>query len=163
MLALEGRAVDVTKAPTPLCKGLTQLAQAWRKRNGAEFVKLARETYPLVRDYDVKKTPFGMAALSYLLQTGEGMAVGDFQAEVVLDQAGSSRFNAVLAAILRGRAGWNGWSDIPQNDQADAMKLNAAFEKALLAQLGQGRFSPELFNLYRSTRRGNRWLRRKRS
>lgn len=155
--AIQERAAGGTQAPTPLCQAFAQVMQAWRNKNGSEFIRLAREAYPLVRDYDEKKTPFGAAALAYLLQTPDGVSAGDFQSDVLRDQAGSRRFGAVAAAILRGRPNWKDWNSIPSSDQADAQKLNAAFEQALLAKIAQGGFSGELFDLYRATRRGRSW------
>lgn len=153
--AMAGRAAaGGNPAPNPLCQAFARIAQAWYEKNGAEFIRLSREAYPLVRDYDEKKTPFGAAALAFLLQTPDGVSAGDFQADVLRDQAGNRRFGSVAAAILRGRPNWRDWSSVPASDQADAQKLNAAFEQILLSKIAQGGFSGETFDLYRAIRRG---------
>jgi len=167
--ALDPNAVDPNKAPNPLCKALAQVVIAEDKKDQAGFLGAARALYPLVKDYDTKKTPFGRVAL--LLALGnrqDSFEKIDFQLEVVADQlkqfnpAGTNeRIREICdTAVLC----WQdkGWWRTPKQARERTLKLNELFEKKLLELLAANQFSPMLFEWFRGTRAGEQWSEKKR-
>jgi len=136
---------DPAKAPSPLCQNLAKAVVATRAKDNAAYLVAARAAYALVRDYDVKKTPFGSAALAYLLQSRP--EAFDFQCEILADQL--ARFDPLAA-------------NRPLRETVAAVSANrarhkqvaAVFAKTLLEQLAKKQFSPDIFNWFRLSRRG---------
>jgi len=146
--ASSGTGVDPNRAASPLGKALGQVALTVRQKGATNFVAMARAAWPHVRDFEAKKTSFGLSALEYVLQSPQNVGASDFQTEVIMDPA--SPFAYVAAAILRGRE-LQAWD---QMHPAEAVKYNAAFSKLLVDQISKKQFSPEIFDLFRATRRG---------
>jgi len=162
--ALDPNRVTPDKAPTPFCKALAQAIVAEDKRDKNGFLKAARELYPLVKDYEAKKTPFGKAALRVALTNRQnGVDKIDFQCEVLADQLKTfapgkpnDRIRAVADTVVKVQ-GDKGWWRVPKQQMARTLKLNALFEKANLDLLAKNQFSPTLFDWFRGTRQGDHW------
>ncbi len=156
---------DPNRAPNPMCKELARAVIAAKAEDERTFVDAARKLYPMVKDYDSKKTLMGKKILSFLLNPSKNMDIFDFQVEVLTDQlagfnaqskTNEARVRMVADAIINSRNNWT-WGRIPGKDRDKALRLNALFAKAMNAQLDRGQFSPWLFDAVRGTRRGDRW------
>ena len=155
---------DWAKLADPLAMHLGRCVQAAREKKLDAYVTSGREAYKLVRGYPAQKTPFGWAALRWLLgNSADGFDTSDFQAEVIADQlagwqpgAPSAAFTAIDAALTNGRPNDAYWN-VPRKSSAQALKINAVIGKAILAQLEQGRFDHGLFERFRFSRKGQGW------
>lgn len=161
---------DPSKAPNPLCQALALTLAAEQTRNQAEFLKQARILYPLLKDYEAKKTPFGHAALLLVLANKppangqpDGFDKAAFQAEALADllaqydpAAPSPWLEALCDAAVRVQAD-RGFGRIPAQYRNRTLALNAVFEKALLDLLAKDKFAPALFEMFRGTRMGDNW------
>lgn len=161
--ALDVNTGDPNKAPNELCKNMALALVAARENNNAAFMEAARTAYPLVKDYDIKKTPMGRKILRFLVSPSQDMDTFDSQCEVLADQLsrwnpqGPNRQVAEMAnAIMRSRKLWDWWR-IPKDDQEKARKLNSVFAKTMNDQLDKGQFSSTLFDWFRATRHGEGW------
>lgn len=160
---LDPKIFNPDKAANPLCKNLALAQVALQAKKADDYEKIARQIYAEIKDYPAKKIPFGAALLEFILKNR--LTFGDtfdFQFEVLSDQlnqlaAGGSTQAVALAytTMIADRPDWP--SRAPVADQAKIQKMNAAFEKALTAQLEKGQFWPTLFNCLRATRYGNGW------
>ena len=155
---------DPKKAPNPLCQALALAVLADRDRNQGEFLKHARALYPLLRDYAAKKTPFGRAALLLVLgNRQDGIEKVEFQAEVLADQlqqynpASPSPWTEEICETVVRVQNDRGLGRAPKQFRDRTLALNGVFEKAVLAQLAKGQFSPFLFECFRGTRTGDNW------
>ena len=164
---------DVSKAPNALCRALAEAIAAEGKKDQGDFLKAARTLYPLLRDCDAKREPFGRETLLYITRCRlDAFETLDFQAEALADQLGlrSSQLagkDASSARILREVAEAcvfvapdRGWWRVPKAYQDRTRRLGALFEKALADQLSRppyGGFSPLLFDWFRATRAGEGW------
>ena len=154
---LSGSSADPSKAPNPLCRGVAQVTLALSAGNVEQMLAGARAVYPLVRDYDVKKTPFGAVTLAHILQTPSQKAgTAAFHADVIADQAGQldltqwpSRFQSVITA-MGSRHRYGRWDLIPKDQEADAKSYQAAFGKLLTDMSARNQFSPPLFDHLRA-------------
>ncbi len=180
--ATEGRP-DPSKAPNPLCRALAEAIIAEGQKDQAAFLKAARTLYPLVRDCDAKREPFGRVVLAYILRCRlDAFETIDFQAEALADQLalradcqlpiancrlhgqGSRGACATSARILREVAEAcvfiapdRGWFRVPKPWQERTRRLNAVLEKALAQALDRKQFAPALFDWFRGTRAGEGW------
>jgi len=155
---------DPAKAPNPICRGLAQVVLAERQKDRDAFVQAGRSLYQAVRDYEIKRTPYGEALLAYL--TANRLTLFDtfdFQCEILVDQIGLYAVQGVRrglgTTVLNmqvGRPGWRyewGYIVIPANQDRDMrVKLNGIFAKAVEDRLASDKFDAELFNLYRAMR-----------
>jgi TolA-binding protein len=155
---------DWAKLADPLAMHLGRCVQAAREKKADAYVAGGREAYKLIRAYFDKKTPFGGPALNWLLSSGAtGLEIVDFQAEVVADQiaawqpgAPTGAITAINASLVSGRPNGN-YTDVPADRKGQALKLNAAIGKGILAQLEKNRFEPELFTRFRYSKMGSGW------
>ncbi|MEI7953063.1 MAG: DHH family phosphoesterase, partial [Synechococcaceae cyanobacterium ELA182] len=116
------------------------LAAAQDKKQ-EEYEKFARLAYAEIKDYSVKKTPLGAAALAFILSNRlAAFDTFNFQVEILSDQlamlgtrATTQSVALAYATINAGRTGWP--SAAPAADQPKVQKINEVFEKALLAQI----------------------------
>jgi TolA-binding protein len=162
--ALNGPA-DTAKAPNPLCRGLAQLLWAGQQGQVTNYLAAARTVYPLVRDYDVKKTPYGASVLEYILATPRNVrGTAAFHAEVIADQAAQldltrwqPRFEQVINAMGTGREEYRSLSNLPNYLEAEGAQYNTAFGKVLVALADRKQFSPAVYELFRQTRGGRNW------
>ncbi len=154
---------DPAKAPNATCRSLAQAMVAVRQKNRDAYVQAGRSLYQAIRDYEVKKTPYGEALLGYLtVNRLDRFDTFDFQCDILADQIGvltSQGGRRGLSLILRnlpvGRTGWRyGLGSITPSaqDQAMRVKLNGIFAKAVESGLASGKFDAELFNMYRGVR-----------
>jgi TolA-binding protein len=150
---------DWAKLADPLAMHLGRCVQAAREKKADAYVAGGREAYKLIRDYFDKKTPFGGPALKWLLGSGAtGLEIADFQAEVFADQIAlwqPGKPTAALSAIEYALV--SNFSNVPADRKSQALKLNAAIGKGILAQLERGRFEPVLFGWFRQTKTGAGW------
>ncbi|MBM4030351.1 MAG: tetratricopeptide repeat protein [Planctomycetes bacterium] len=152
------------KAPNPLCQALAAALLAEHNRNQDEFLAQARALYPLLRDYEAKKTPFGRAALlAVLANRQDGIEKAEVQAEVLADQlarydpaAPNPRIEELCETAARVQ-GDKGFGRAPRQFRERTLVLNGALGRALAALLDKGRFSPFLFDAFRGTRQGDGW------
>ncbi len=153
---------DPRKAPNALCRNMAlAVAAAKAGRDSPQFVKAARQVYKLVADYDVKRTPYGRNALSFILdaQGRKPRRDVDFVCEVLADQLArytptgpNLRIRKVVADVM-----WPYVAYRHIRPEGDFKKINAVFAKAMMAQLEKGRFWPALFEWFRQTRAGTGW------
>ena len=143
---LDPATVDLSKGPTPLCQNLAKAVLALRAKDSAAYLVAARAIYAQVRDYDTKHTAFGSAALAFLLQPRPDTV--DFQFEILADQLtryepqGPNRpLRETLAVLLTA-------------DRPRARKVADALAKTLLDQLAKNQFNREIFDWFRTARRG---------
>ena len=155
---------DLAKLADPLAGHLARCVNAIKAKKLDDYLAAAREAYKLIRDYPEKKTPFGQAALTWLLTNRPAsFDTIDFQREVITDQMAQWKPNSPTAAILAidtslfgGRPGWN-WNSIPKKDRDQSLAFNKTLGEGILAQLARGAFSNPFFERFRTTRRGNGW------
>jgi len=156
---------DPRRAPNDVCRELARAVLAVRAKDNRTFIDAARKLYPLVKDYDTKKTLMGKTILRFLVSPSQEMDIIEFQLEVLADQlrgytpvakASDARVRMVADAVLSSRPGW-AWGGIPAADKESALKLNAVFAAALSAQIGRGAVSSWLMEALRGTRRGSGW------
>ncbi|HUT32654.1 MAG TPA: tetratricopeptide repeat protein [Planctomycetota bacterium] len=170
--ALDPKA-DPAKAPNGLCRALAEAIVAESEKSQGDFLKAARTLYPLVRDCDTKRVPFGRAILAYITRCRlDAFETIDFQAEALADQlalradrlgdAASRRILSEVAEACVFLTPDHGWWQSPLAYRDRTLRLNALFEKALADQLARGQFSPVLFDWFRATRAGDGWLERER-
>ena len=158
---MEPAVTDLTKAPDDLCRNLARARVALREKNQAEFLAAARAAYPLLRDYPERKTPFGRAALSFLLQNRLTVFdTLDFQCEVLADQlargtpeSGNAVASMVVDRLYEGRS----WGSGTTTDKASVLKVNAVYAKALRDGLARNQFSARVFELFCRTRNTPGW------
>ena len=164
--ALEVKTPDPAKAPTLLCQKLSQAVLAIGQKNQADFLKLARELHPTVKDYDTAHTQFGAATLGFLLRNRlDSFDTFDFQIEVLADElqrytadSFGRRLSGTLSSIVNNdRKQWRELHNSPSSEKEKALKVCGMFQNALGAMVDKGQFSPYLFTVIRWTRRGNRW------
>ncbi|MEI8138811.1 MAG: outer membrane protein assembly factor BamD [bacterium] len=152
---------DLTKAPNDLCRNLARAQVALREKNQTEFLAAARAAYPLLRDYPERKTPFGRAALLFLIQNRLTVFdTLDFQCEVLTDQlargtpeSGNALASMVVERLYEGRQSW--WSGT--QNKASVLKVNAVYAKALRDGLARNQFSAIVFEWFRNTRKTSGW------
>ncbi|HRR83181.1 MAG TPA: hypothetical protein P5118_23600, partial [Planctomycetota bacterium] len=161
---------DASRAPSPLCQVFALTVAAEQNRNQAEFLKQARALYPLLKDCEAKKTPFGRAALLQVMANkppANGQADGfdklAFQTEALADlltQYDPATPNAwveeLCDAAVRVQPD-RSFGRVPAPFRNRTLALNAVFEKALLDLLAKDKFAPALFEMFRGTRVGDNW------
>jgi len=155
---MDPKVFDPAKAPDDLCRNLAKAAVALREKNLAAYLEAARAAYPAVRNYAAQKTPFGRAALTFLLTNRlDTFETLDFQCEVLADQiaqgtpeSGNRLVGDVYSLINENRL----W---PGADKAKRLKLNAVLAKAVRDLMGRNQFSEAVFNRFRETRGGLGW------
>jgi len=159
------RSGDPNRAPNPMCKELARARIAVQKGDSRTFIDAARKLYPMVRDYDTRKTLLGKHILRFLVAPSQDLDVFDFQLEALADQlrtlnpnsaASSQRVRIVADAVASSRPSWN-WGQIPVAEKDKSLKLNAVFAQVLNTQIDRGRILPWLFDAVRNTRQGNGW------
>lgn len=157
-----GPTSDPAKAPNPICKAMAQAVDAAKNQDSTAFVKIARTLYPLIKDYETKKTPMGEKALMYILRPSENMDVSDIQCEILTDQLKTlgpkgvdQTTVAIWDRIITSGKRWSAWR-IPKQDRNRALKINSVLAKAVTAHLGKPGWNT-LFSWMRSTRRGQGW------
>jgi len=162
---IDAKSGDPDRAPNALCKELTRAVIAARSADNTTFIDAARRLYPMVKNYDSAKTPLGRTILKFLVSPSPEMDVLDFQLEALADQlagyapnskTSEARVRMVATAIATSHKDWD-FGRIPAADKEKALKLNAAFAKALSAQINGGQISSWLFDAVRGTRRGSGW------
>ncbi len=152
------------KAPNPLCKSIAKLLAAARDANQDDYESAGRELYAQFKDFDAKKTPYGMAVIELVMRNRlESFDTLDFQVEALAEQltrwapGGPTRgISAVRDSIMTGRAGWP--ASIPAADRPKAQKVSDVMEKTLLAKLDKKQFWPTLFTWFRQVRKGQGWI-----
>jgi TolA-binding protein len=158
-------AAEPAAAADPLAAQLAACVRAVRAKDVAAYVAAARQAYALVRDYPEKKTPFGAAALQWLVTNHhpDGFDLTAWQSEVIADQMQiwapgkpTAFFLAVDTALASGRPNGNYW-DVPKARRGQALAINAAIGKGILALLEKGQFNGGFFERFRVSRRGNGW------
>jgi len=173
-----GTGADVAKAPSALCRALAEAIVAEGQKSQDGFLKAARALYPLVRDCDAKREPFGRQVLVYITRCRlNAFETIDFQAEALADQlalragrlTGADAASAQSSRILRDVAEAcvfvtpdHGWWRVPRPYRDRARRLGALFEKTLADQLARNKFSPLLLDWFRATRAGEGWADRER-
>ena len=159
-------AVNPAASAEPLAAHLAACLQAVRAKDVAAYMAAARQAYALVRDYPEKKTPFGAAALQWLVSNHhpDGFDLTPFQSEVIADQMQlwapgkpTAFFLAVDTALGSGRPNGS-YFNVPQNRREQALAINTTIGKGILAQLAKGQFNGGFFERFRATRRGQGWL-----
>lgn len=151
-------------APNPLCQNLANLIVAARDKNKDAYVAAAKVLYQLVREWDVKQTPFGQSIYTTLLTNRlQSFDTFEFQLEVLNDQLAtydpavpSPRMDILMTQLMAERSGW-AWGQIPSKDQDKAKSLNTAFANSFKAQLAKDKFSHLAFHWMRGTRSGQGW------
>lgn len=154
---------DPAKAPNAMCRDLSLAMLAINQKNRDAFVQAGRSLYQAIRDYEVKKTPYGESLLSFL--TANRLTVFDsfdLQCEILADQIGLSVAQGVrrgkstaLYNMVIGRPGWTygtGYFGVPEQERAVRVKLNGIFIKGVEDVLAASKFDGELFNQYRCVR-----------
>ena len=159
---LEGKGVDITKAPNPLTLALAQAQDAINNKNRDAFFNAGRQAYAQVREFESKKTPFAVATLEFLLAPRPGLFdVYDLQLEILADQLkllGPKGPSRELARVLTLTASSrNGLGNYLKQHQEGAKKLTAVLAQALSEQADKGQFSPLLFSWFRQSRYGQGW------
>ncbi len=154
---------DASEAPNGFVKAFCQAVQAREDKNPKKFAEAGRELYKDVREWDAKKTDFGSATISWLMEEHSGADPIDLQCETLTDQLERYDPNGENLALrqamyqaVHNRRNWRLW-DITERDQADAKKINDVFAAALRKQIKAKRFWPHLWSYFLGTRRGNRW------
>ena len=155
---------DLAKQADPLAGQLARCVNAINAKKLDDYLTAAREAYKLIRDYPEKKTPFGQAALTWLLANRPAaFDTIDFQREVIADQMAqwkpnspTAAFLAIDTALFSGRPGWN-WNSIPKKDRDQSLAFNQTIGEGILSQLARGAFSNAFFERFRTTRKGNGW------
>ncbi len=146
---------DLSKAPDDLCRHLARAMVAVREKNKDAFQEAARALYPLARDYEAKKIPYGRAALRYVLKNRfELFDTLDFQCEVVADQLtrGTPGSGNRLLGEAMGMLGENrGWT------KEQSLKVNAVLAKGVRDLLARKQFDGTVFQWFLDTRRGQGW------
>ena len=156
---------DWAKLADPLAIHLGRCVQAVREKKPDAYVASGREAYKLVRGWPGQKVPFGWAALRWIsANSAADFDTSDFQAEMVADQlaawqpgAATGAITVIDAALAGGRPNGNS-ANVPQNLAPQALKINAAVGKAILAHLQANRFEPELFARFRASKMGAGWI-----
>jgi outer membrane protein assembly factor BamD (BamD/ComL family) len=157
---------DPAKAPNAVCRDLAQTWLALRQKNRDAYVQAGRSLYQAIRDYEVKKTPYGEALLGYLVANRlDRFDTFDLQREILADQVALCMAQGVrrglstaVVGMATGRPGWRyEWGCLmpPDQDRTQRATLNEMLLKAQEDLLAQGKFDGELFNLYRGVRLGN--------
>ncbi|MBM4039042.1 MAG: tetratricopeptide repeat protein, partial [Planctomycetes bacterium] len=102
---------DPAKAPDASCRALAEVLVAEEAKNQEAFLKAARTLYPLVRDSEAKRTPFGRAILTYLTRCRpQAFETIDFQAEALADQLALR----VGRLVVGGGAHRQRWAPVPR-------------------------------------------------
>ena len=161
-LVSKAAVTDVNKAPDPLSMNLAKAVQALQAKNLNAYTDACRAAYALVRDYETKKTPYGAAALNFMLVNRLNVFdTFDFQCEVTADQLnlfaqqGSTRaLFQTVALLTAGRPGWS-WLTPPAAEKPKLDKLNAIIGKATLDMLNRNQFKTDIYNLFRYVRVDN--------
>jgi TolA-binding protein len=156
--------VDWTTLADPLAVHLGRCLKAAQDKNRDAYIASGREAAALLRDVPVKKTPFGSAALRWLVTTRpEAFDTTEFQVAVVGDLIAAwepgqptAVVTAIDTAVTTGRPNGGFW-DIPKQRRPQALALSEVIGKGILAQLEKGRFEPDLFSRFRSLRKGQGW------
>jgi len=163
--AMQAKSGNAGRAPTPLCRHLTELLLAVQQKNVPAYLAAARKLYPLVKDYRTTKPPVGKGIYHLVLRPREGFDVFDFQLEVLADQlksfdpkspASQQVVSEVVQYIMSGRSGWD-FGRIPAEDRDRALKLHDVLADALSARIDRGQFSRWLWDAARGTRYGTGW------
>jgi TolA-binding protein len=158
--------VDWAKLADPLALHLGRCVLAIRDNKLDAYVASGREAYKLVRLQPAQKTPYGQAALRWLLsqKAGDG-DLAAFQAEVIADQIAAwepgkptAALMAIDAAMVGGRPNVPNYWSVPAKFRDHVLKLNPVIGKGILDQLAKGRFEPELFSRFRHTKMGQGWV-----
>lgn len=165
--ALDPKTFDAAKNPNPIYQKLALSLNAARSGNRDVFLQNAKELYAHSKDYEAKKTPFGSQILRWTCTT-QTFETLEFQLECLKDQLAALDVNGthrtfadVCDGIIFNRKGWQrnawNWWTIPTSGKAAAKSINDVLGAALIAQADKGQFSPNVFSLFRATRRGNNW------
>jgi len=165
--ALDPKTFDATKNPNPIYQKLALSLNASRTANRDVFLASSKELYAYSRDYEAKKTPFGSQILRFACTT-QTFDIAEFQLECLKDQLATLDVNGthrtladVCDAIVFNRKGWQrnawNWWTIPTSGKAAAKSINDILSAAIIAMADKNQFSPNVFSLYRATRRGNNW------
>jgi TolA-binding protein len=161
-------AADPAAAAEPLAAHLAACVRAVRAKDVAAYITAARQAYALVRDYPEKKTPFGAAALQWLVTNHhpDGFDLTAWQSEVIADQMQlwapgkpTAFFLAVDTALGSGRPGGNS-TNVPKGRRDQALAINATIGQGILALLAKGQFNGGFFERFRASRRGQGWQER---
>ncbi len=153
-------------APTPLCAALARLCTAEQTTNQAAFLQASKEVYALTAKWNETRVPFSLPALRHALASRvKGLDNLDLQCSLLaacLAEGTASPAAAERAALLFEliQAKRDRWQDSPPVEDRDKLrKVNAVIEQALLAQLDQNKFSPDLFRWFNHLRggRNNDW------
>ncbi len=166
-LVMNNHAIDAAKAPDPLCQKLALAVQALHANDKAGYGKNARELYAVVRDYEAKKTPFGSMIFNFVCLSNPNVDAFDLQLEILADQltlldpAGSERqIMEICTQIPEGQKDWRrhawNWWETPKGN-AKGKQVDNVVAKGILAMAEKDQFSPNMFSLFRSLRRGNGW------
>jgi TolA-binding protein len=158
--------VDRAKLADPLALHLGRCVQAIRENKLDAYVASGREAYKLVRLHSAEKTPYGQAALRWLLSHKAGdVDLAAFQAEVIADQIAAwepgkptAALMAIDAAMVGGRPNVPNYWSVPAKLRDHVLRLNPVIGKGILDQLTKGRFEPELFSRFRHTKLGQGWV-----
>jgi len=162
---LDPKIFDATKVKDPLLQKLALTVHASRTNNRDLFVQNAREAYKLCRDYEKTQVPFGQHILRSIC-TSQTFDTSDFQLEAVTDQLATLDINGsfrqiadVFDGIGQNRKDWHrhawNWWNTPKRDVELVKKINAAVTDTLTKLVDKDQFSPNLFSIYRWTRRGH--------
>jgi len=163
--AMQAKSGNAGRAPNPLCRHLTELVLAAGRNDARSYLDAARKLYPLVKDYEAKRTPTGKAIYQMLLRPRAGFDLFEFQLEVLVDrlkgfnpdsQASQQAVSDIVNHIMSGRTDW-AFGKIPAEDRDRALKLHDVLADALSSQIDRGRFSPWLWDAVRGTRYGPGW------
>ncbi|MHC4504430.1 MAG: hypothetical protein ACYTFI_14080, partial [Planctomycetota bacterium] len=162
-LAMNTAVTDLSKARDPLAKNVAMAVVAAREKDAGRYLKLARQLYVQVRDYREKKTPYGAATIAFILANRQkGLDAFDIQCEILADalsayEPGKSdaALRRIVDAIVYKR--WNRLWEIHSRERDKAKRLNDLFCGTLERLLKKGKFSKQLFDYVRATRRGRGW------
>ena len=156
---------DWAKLADPLAVHLGRCVVAVGDKKLDAYVASGRQAYKLVRSSATDKTPYGQAALRWLLGNKFGdMELASFQAEVIADQIAAwepgkptTALLAIDAAMTGDRQNVLNYSLVPQKLRDHVATFTPVIGKGILDQLAKGRFEPELFSRFRHTKMGPGW------
>jgi len=165
--AMNVSVTDVSKAPNNQCKLLAQSIVASNQARAKDYMTAITALYETVKDWDVKRTPYGQGLIWVVLQRGpKGADVHKLHCRVIADHLARwtpkmkgdslSPIQYVVNTYMGTRSGWR-WGGIPAKDKADASELNKVFGNAILKLAEKDQFSPAVFYWWRMSRYGSGW------
>ncbi len=153
----------IEKAPNDECKELAKLKLAVLEKNSDQYIALARNIYRNIRDMHQTKKAFASSILAFITSNRlDAFDTFDLQLEILKDQLALAGTNLLMpgprltiAGIINGRAGWP--SAAKEADKEKVLKVNQAYEQALINLAEKSAFSSTAFEWLLATRSGQGW------